>query len=78
MPLYFFDVLDGDEVIPDEEGQNLPDAEAARIESVKGAREQIAFAAKDGIDATHCVFRIRNEAGEVVATVPFRDTVKRR
>jgi hypothetical protein len=77
MPLYFFDVLDGDEIILDEEGHDLPDVEAARSEGVKGAREQIGFAAKDGIDATHCVFRIRNEAGEVVVTIPFRETIKR-
>ena len=72
MALYFFDVLDGERFIVDEEGQDLPNVEAARMECVKGARELIAFAAKEGIDATHRVFRVR------VATLPFRETLTRR
>jgi hypothetical protein len=78
MPIFFFDMLDGDKFIVDEDGQELPDLSAARLESIKSARELTAFAAKEGIDVTHRVFRVRNESGEVVGTMPFREAVQPR
>ena len=33
MPRYYFDIRDGDELIPDEEGMDLPDLKAAEIEA---------------------------------------------
>jgi hypothetical protein len=78
MPHFFFDMLDGDKFIVDEDGQELPDLKAARLESIKSARELTAFAAKEGIDVSHRVFRVRNETGEVVCTMPFREAVQPR
>jgi uncharacterized protein (UPF0248 family) len=78
MPIFFFDMLDRDKFIVDEDGQELPDLSAARLESIKSARELTAFAAKEGIDVTHRVFRVRNETGEVVDTMPFREAVQPR
>jgi hypothetical protein len=40
------------------------------------ARELIADAAKKGILATRPVYRIRNESGDILATIPFKDTLK--
>jgi hypothetical protein len=78
MPIFYFDMLDGDKFIVDEDGQELPDLEAVRLEGIKSARELTAFAAKEGIDVTDRVFRVRNEAGEVVGIMPFREAVQPR
>ena len=55
MPRYFFDIRDGEELIPDEEGMDLPDLEAAFREAVrsladisqKGRSGQMAIVARD-------------------------------
>jgi hypothetical protein len=39
MPRYFFDIREGDEVIPDEEGMDLPDLEAAFREAAYSLAE---------------------------------------
>jgi hypothetical protein len=56
MPTYYFDVLDDGEVVSDDEGIDFTDLEAARGEATKSAREQIANAAKQGLDVTHQSF----------------------
>ena len=61
MPIYYFDLLKGNEIIEDDQGQDLADIEVAKLEGLASARELIADAAKKGILATSPVFRIRNE-----------------
>jgi len=75
MPIYFFDVLDGDWVIEDRDGLNLPDEEAARGEAIKSAREQITVAAKEGRDIVHRQFRVRVDP--MVFSLSFSDTLPR-
>ena len=76
MPTFFFDLIKHNDVIEDDQGQDLPDIEAAKLEGLASARELIADAAKKGILATSPVFRIRNESGDVLATIPFKDILK--
>ena len=77
MPLYYFDLLDGDTLVRDEEGQDLPDVEAARCECIESARELIASGVRKGIDVTHRLsFRVRDESDDIVVEVPFRTTLK--
>ena len=76
VPIYYFDLLKGDEIIEDDQGQDLADIEVAKLEGLASARELIADAAKKGILATSPVFRIRNESGDVLATIPFKDILK--
>jgi hypothetical protein len=59
MPIYFFDVSDGDWVIEDRDGQDLPNIEVARGVVISSARDQIALAAKEGRDISHRQFRVR-------------------
>ena len=76
MPIYYFDLLKGDEIIEDDQGQDLADIEVAKLEGLASARELIADAAKKGILATSPVYLIRNAAGEILATIPFKDALK--
>ena len=73
MPTYFFDLLKGNELVEDDQGDDLADIEAAKLEGLASARELIIDAAKKGILATSPVYRIRNEAGDILATVPFKE-----
>jgi hypothetical protein len=78
MALYFFQLLDGGQAIKDFGGQELPNAEAAKRQAVQSAREQISSAARRGDDVVHRAFRVFDQNGEVVFTLPFRDSLKRR
>lgn len=65
MPRYFFETNDGDVICRDDEGQDLPDAEAAR----KAALEALPDMARDRIpDGDHRVFvtTVRDERGATV------------
>jgi hypothetical protein len=56
MPRYFFDIRDGEELVSDEEGMELPDLDAAFREaarslaeiSPKGSSGQMAMVVRDG------------------------------
>jgi uncharacterized protein DUF6894 len=60
MPRYFFDIRDGEELIPDEEGMELPDLDAAFREAARSLAEispmgrrnvasgQVAIVVRDG------------------------------
>jgi hypothetical protein len=78
MPLYFFDEIAGFIVIEDDAGIELPDLNAARLEAVKGAREQIAESAKAGFDALDWQFLVRDERRKLIFRLLFRETLTRR
>lgn len=48
MPHYYFNICNGDGFTPDEEGCDLPDAEAARRRAVEGARSIMSSEVRDG------------------------------
>jgi len=48
MRRFYFRLRAGDELVPDEEGIDLPDLSAARREAIEAARELLAEAIKDG------------------------------
>jgi len=60
----------------DEEGDELPDLNAAREYALDVAKDMIARHRTDMIrDWFDCSFEITDEAGRHVLTVPFSDTV---
>jgi hypothetical protein len=75
MPRFFFDVVDGSEVTSDQEGVEFADLEAARTEAVQGARDLVAHGIMRNEDVSGQSFSIRDEKGQTVALVPFRDTL---
>jgi hypothetical protein len=58
MPRYLFHIRDGDKLIPDEEGTELPDLSAARKEAALSAREILLEAAGSSEPWDHCQVEI--------------------
>ena len=75
MPRYFFHVHDDIEAL-DEEGLELPDAEAALNGARDAARQLAAEQVTQGkLHLDHRI-EVANDAGEVIATIAFRDCVE--
>jgi hypothetical protein len=73
MTHYYFNLLDGVR-IDDEEGQDLPDDDAARIEAVRSARSIMADAVWTGrLPLDESIEIVAH--GKIVAVVPFTDAV---
>jgi hypothetical protein len=76
VPRFYFH-LHNDVDLPDDEGSEHPDLEAARAHAVKCARVTFAEVAKDeGRVVLHHRIDIEDEQGAVLSTVYFRDAVK--
>jgi len=71
MGRFYFHLRAGDELMPDEEGIDLPDLSAARREAILAARELLAEAIKSGKPEVPEVFVIADEAGRELDTVPL-------
>ncbi len=74
MPRYFFHVYD-DVIAHDEEGVELPNAAAARLNALVGARDIIAEQVRRGYFVLSHWISVVDEHGEPVMTVTFRDAV---
>jgi len=65
MTRYFFDIRDGDELVPDEEGVDMPDVEAAQEEAAQTladlARQKIR-----GLSFHHLAVEVRDLDGPVL------------
>jgi hypothetical protein len=75
MPLFHFNSRTGGEVLPDAEGQELPDVVAARKVAEASARETLIEAVKFGDTAPDCI-QVTDSEGHEVATV-FLDRLLR-
>lgn len=74
MPRFYFHLYN-DIIATDEEGRELPDAEAARAEAIAEAREMMTEAVLKGeVILSHRIV-IADESGKVVSTVTYRDAV---
>ncbi len=65
MPRYFFDTSDGDRLIRDDEGLEMQDLEAVKVEAQKTLPHMAKDALPDGEQRTFVV-SVRDEAGQVV------------
>src|SRR5215218_308443 len=75
MPRFYLDVLNGNQVLEDPDGQAFADLDAAMSEAVASARDLVAHGIMQNEDMSGRSFVIRDENSETVATVPFRDTL---
>src|SRR3712207_1137774 len=75
MPRFFLDVLHGWEVRQDPEGQEFGDLDAAVAEAVVSAQYLVAHGILRNEDVSERSFLIRSENEDVIATVPFRDSL---
>lgn len=74
MPRFYFHLYD-DTVVLDEEGQELPDADTAAAWAKRSARELLCEGLRAGsLDLRHRI-EVKDEAGETVHLLMFRDAV---
>ena len=73
MGRFYFHLKDGDRIITDEDGLDLPDLDAARREAILGARELLADAIKAGKSKVPDALVIADEAGRALEVVPLVD-----
>jgi len=78
MVRFYFHVRHGDQLIPDEEGQELPDTSEALREATVAARELLAEAMKSGKEWVPDAFVIADEAGCAIETVAIAALLPRR
>jgi len=72
MPHYFFHIIDHGNVITDEEGMELVDLEAARLEASISAQAMLMDASADSEDISHQVIEVSDKAGRVLAKVVLK------
>jgi hypothetical protein len=77
MRRFFFHLRTGDELIPDEEGTDLPNFSAAQREALLGARELLAEAIKNGKQKVPDAFVIVDEAGQALETLLLSSVLPR-
>jgi hypothetical protein len=70
MGRFYFHLQADDQIVPDDEGVDLPDLSAAEREAILAARELLAEAIKNGRPVPEA-FVIANEEGRALAIVPF-------
>ena len=77
MPRYFFHVREGSTYHRDKEGQELPDAEAARQEAINAAREMLGEKLLHGGSLSNLTIEIADgaERGHVVDEINSRDAL---
>ena len=77
MPRYYFQIRDGNNLIRDEEGMELPSLEAARAEAILATREAVRLATLRGEPiGMHGVFEIADQSGQTVLTVNFETALR--
>jgi len=69
MARFYFHLRAGDELLPDDQGIDLPDVSAARQEAVLAAREILAEAIRSGRPKIPDAFVIADEAGRALDTI---------
>jgi hypothetical protein len=77
MPLYYFHVRDGELLLEDKDGTDLPDLEAAFAEAREAAREIAADSLKsnEAIDGRR--IEIADGSGKVLGDITVREVVDR-
>ena len=74
VPRYYFHLYNN-VVIRDEEGDELPDLEAARAEALEAARGMICHSVKGGkLNLSHRV-DVHDDKGKQLFTLPFRNAI---
>ena len=77
MGRFYFHLQADDQIVPDNEGEDLPDLSAAEHEAILAARELLAEAIKCGWPEVLEAFVIANEEGRALAIVPFTAVLPR-
>ncbi len=76
MPLFHFNSLTGGVVLPDLEGEELPNVAAARAVAEESARETLIEALKSGDTVPDCI-QITDDEGHEVASISLGGLLRR-
>lgn len=74
MPKFYFHISTRTQILLDEEGADLAGLEEAVGEAIKDARSLMSAAILEGRDISHRHIKIADEKGQVVLTLPFKET----
>jgi hypothetical protein len=77
MTRFYFHLSEGDQLVTDDQGLELPDFSAAQREAELAAREVLAEAIKSGKPEVAEAFVIADEAGRELGTVPLATVLPR-
>jgi hypothetical protein len=75
MPRYFFHITDEEGLSLDDEGTELSNLEAARLEARASARDLISNYMKNQTPVTHQSLQISDAEGNVLETIDVRDVL---
>jgi len=75
MTRYFLHVEMPDGVAVDQEGEELADPQAARLQAMRGIRDVLASQVKQGRLDLRGRIKVTDEAGAEIATVSFEEAV---
>jgi hypothetical protein len=75
MPLFHFNSRTAGVMLPDLEGEDLPDLAAARTVAMSSAREALAEAVKFG-DTPPDIIQVTDSEGNEVAVVPLMEVLQ--
>jgi hypothetical protein len=79
MPHYFFNTQVGRDLKQSLEAVDMPDLDAVRREAMASARETVAELLRSGASLDSALsrsFEVTDDAGKVVLTLPFSDSVR--
>ncbi len=76
MPLYFFHLRDGTDILLDPDGLQLKGEKEVAIRALKAARSLISDDALNGHINLRCHIDVEDEAGNVVHCLAFNDAVR--
>jgi hypothetical protein len=76
LPRFYFHICDGSGFTEDEEGQELPDQEAARNEAIRGLRDISAGELRRGEMNLGSFIEVEDQAHRLVMTADFSDAVR--
>jgi hypothetical protein len=68
MPRFHFDIIEGDSILRDEEGQIFPDHEAAEAEAIRTVSEMVKHGSSRLVDFERTV-EMRDESAETLVRV---------
>lgn len=75
MPRFYFHVCNGTGFVQDEEGQELPNIEAARLAAIRSARSIMASDVQRGILDLSSFIEIEDSEKRLVLTLGFQEAV---
>ena len=76
MSHFYLHIRDGQWLVEDLDGADLPDLDAARTEAERSARALLEIQRVDGAVLAGQAFEIADASGQVLAVVPLRDVLE--